>query len=221
MWESDLYFHQLSPEDRTLVIKFDSRHHLSHHTSPRCLLLNFLWNGTTDSLTISLIKVLGEDIYRTLAVSRGKVVIGENGCWFVFKKVKFDFLCIPPRSALFLHNQALQQETNKHLNRCRPPCTGLLSTDSAVIMESEWEVRPRGQALKHGLVYSPRLASGEGHIHHLCFIEKENGHRAVNPLVHGLTALKRFTWDLNLRQLNLETAHTLSSKPIGIQTRKA
>lgn len=82
-------------------------------------------------------------------------------------------------------------------------------------------MRPRGQALKHALVYSPWLVSGEGHTHHLCFIEKENGHRAVDSLIHGLIALRRFTWDLNLRQLNLETAHTLSSKPIGIQTRKA
>lgn len=115
----------------------------------------------------------------------------------------------------------LQQKTNRHLNRCQPPCTGLLSTDSAVIMESEWEVHPRGQALKHNLIYSPRLASGEGHTHHLCFIEKENGHRAVDSLIHSLTALRRFTWDLNLRQLNLETAHTLSFKPIDRQTRKA
>lgn len=93
---------------------------------------------------------------------------------FVFKKVHFGLLCIPPRSAFFLYNQALQQETNKRLNGCQPPCMGLLFTDSAVIMENEWEVRPRGQALKHGLVYSPRLVSGEGHTHHLYFIEKEN-----------------------------------------------
>lgn len=77
LWESDLYFHQLSSEDRTLAIKFDSRHHLSHHTSPRWLLLNLLWNGTTDSLTISLIKVLGEDISRTLAVPEVKLSLGK------------------------------------------------------------------------------------------------------------------------------------------------
>lgn len=84
LWESVLSFQQLSPGDRTLLIKFDSRHlyHLSHHASPTWLLLNFLWNGTTNFLTISLIKVLGEGIYRTLAVPELKFSLGEKAVCF-------------------------------------------------------------------------------------------------------------------------------------------
>lgn len=102
-----------------------------------------------------------------------------------------------PVSALLLYNQVLQQEPNKDLNPLQPPCMGLLSTHSSVVMESEWELCPRGQALKHELIYSPQLAPGGGYVHELCFIGKENGHRAVDQLVQGLIALRRFTWDLN------------------------
>jgi hypothetical protein len=52
-------------------------------------------------------------------------------------------------------------------------------------------------------------------------IDKKNRHRAVDQLVQGHTAHHKFSWDLNFRHLNLESACILFPKPLGIQTRKA
>lgn len=107
---------------------------------------------------------------------------------------------------------------------------GLPSTDSSVTVGVKGKNPPththrrgEGPRARHSsmnlfIPHSYPLREG---ILMISVIDRENRHRAVDQLVQGHTAHWRFSWDLNFRHLNLESACILFLKPLGIQTRKA